>query len=680
MNRALELILSMSVSGGLLILALLLGRRLLGKKVSRQWQYYIWLAVIARLLLPFGPEASLMGSVRQAAGEAVVQAAHTEAPPPAAAPEIPAGQDGLPLPSEGPAETAGEYLWLIWLGAALGLLVRKATAYQSFVRYVAAGSVPVSDTALLDRLALAAEEAGVRRPVELWEAPAVSSPLLLGFFRPRIVLPRADVPAEQFRYIVLHELTHWRRRDPLYKWLVQVAVCLHWFNPLVHLMGREVSRACEFSCDEAVLARVGPDAARNYGGTLLEAMAAVGRYRSAPGAVTLSENVELLKERLGAIMSFHKKSPAVRSLTGLLTVCIVLGAVFLGVYPASARRDEPRLAPPPVGEETKQDASREEEEAGEDKSVSQAERYYEAGSLPLFQIAFSRLDAGEQEAWLERLYEDGAIAFFSTLTDDMSEEALERWLDRALEDGDWAFQSMLFSALDREDEFDGWKEQWEKDWEESLRAEYGPVGVTMDGKDFYYQGKLVNVFLDARPDSSFYTLDVNPAGTVSIRILRGEDGQVTGVALMTDAEVEALFGDMEDDEDWDEEEDWDEDEDWDEGGRIYHPEVLPICLEAVEAGETVWLGEYTLSEGDRLWYSFLAGTGNRMKVFFARDGQEDPVYWSVNNLRQAGEALICSANFTVEPPAGPGTYQLYLQAPEDALKNVIGTVSIAKAP
>ena len=70
-------------------------------------------------------------------------------------------------------------------------------------------------------------------------------------------LPSADIPGKDFRYIILHELMHYKRRDMFYKWLVQITVCLHWFNPLVHLMSREITKACEFSCDEAVLAKMG---------------------------------------------------------------------------------------------------------------------------------------------------------------------------------------------------------------------------------------------------------------------------------------------------------------------------------------------------------------------------------------------------------------------------------------
>ena len=66
MNAVLKIFLSMSVSGGLLILALLFGKRFLKDKISRQWQYYIWLVVILRLLLPFGPEVNLLGKTYQA--------------------------------------------------------------------------------------------------------------------------------------------------------------------------------------------------------------------------------------------------------------------------------------------------------------------------------------------------------------------------------------------------------------------------------------------------------------------------------------------------------------------------------------------------------------------------------------------------------------------------------------
>lgn len=691
MTEAMKVFLSMSVSGGLLILILLLEKRLLKDKISRQWQYYIWLAVILRLLLPFGPETSLMGTACQAIKQAAPlppQEAVLDMPDASPAPEAEWTQGstgGKPLLAAGNTGTQPvQYLWLVWLAAALGLLIRKVTVYQGFIRYLKAGLTPVSDMEMLDLLAGTAERAGVNRAVELCVNPLVSSPLLIGFFHPCIVLPSADVSPTDFQYIVLHELTHCKRGDMFYKWLVQVTVCLHWFNPLVHLMSREITRDCEFSCDEAVLAKMGDGSEQEYGKTLLDAMAAVGKYQENLGAVTLSENKQLLKERLGAIMNFKKKSTAVRILTGVLTACMICGAAFAGVYPtAAAVNHMPETPPAGAGKTTAQ------KETGSNSSRDSrmAEKYYEAGSLPLFQMVFCRLSEEAQSKWLDRIYADQNIAFmgaavnvldedcaaiqhlaesiykngdaayFSMMAYHMSDSVLESWLDRALEDNNWTIQSVLFNLLDRDEEFDKEKDKWEKEWEETQKKEYGAVGVTVDGKNYYYQGKLVNIFLDIRANKSFYTLNMNPAGTVNIKIVRNADNKITGVAYLTAEEITELFGD--DDEDG--------------------AEIIPVDLETVAAGETVFLGEYTLSIGDNIWYDISAETGAGMQVYFAKDEKAETVYWSVKNLRQKDEELRCALDTTAVSPAKPGTYKLFLRAVDGALGNVEGMVCITPA-
>ena len=107
----------------------------------------------------------------------------------------------------------------------------------------------------------------------------------------------------------------------------------------------------------------------------------------------------------------------------------------------------------------------------------------------------------------------------------------------------WDFQSMLFDKLDRNDEFDELKGGKEKEWGTAQEAEYQAVGVTMDGKDYYYQGKLVNIFLDIRANNSYYTLNMNPAGTVNVRIIRDTNNNITSVAYMTEAEAAELLSD-----------------------------------------------------------------------------------------------------------------------------------------
>lgn len=627
MNVFLKIFLSMSFSGGLLILALFWGKQFLKNKVSRQWQYYIWLIAILRLLLPFGPETSFMGKTYQAVEEAIYQAASLpqQQPPLNPSADVLSPTANLGADNENRNQPAQDltathplqnivsllinHTWLIWLVIALGMLIRKVTIYQDFLQYINAGLTPVSDIGILNRLSIVAEKAGIKKPIELYINPLISSPLMIGFFHPYIVFPSDNISEKDFQYIALHELMHYKRGDIFYKWLVQITVCLHWFNPLVHLMSREITKACEFSCDEAVLAKIGYDNAQDYGKTLLDAMAAVGRYKEHLGAVTLSGNKQFLKERLGAIMSSKKQSKAAKFLTAALTLCMIFATSFIGVYTMETSAGNARAASLPATSMAFMDGTgnniihvtRKDSNAmgiytsdsfntltpnisdsifapdnhPEKTSVSSAkiEQYYKDNSLPLFEIAFSRLDENAQKTWLEKLYADNEItffsvavhgldtnsslfstfsekayddeetAFFSILTDCMDKAKLDSWLDRALEDGKWAFQSILFDKLEQGDEFDELKDKYEKEQEEIQKAKYQEAGVTMDGKNYYYQGQLVNIFLDIRANKSCYTLNMNPAGSINIKVIRDADDNIAGVSYMTEAEATELLND-----------------------------------------------------------------------------------------------------------------------------------------
>ena len=368
MSEVLKVVLSLSLSGSLLILLLLLLRPLFKNRLSKRWQYYIWLVVVARLMLPFAPETNLIGALFQGIDKGVGQMELVT--PPAQQGDAAAPQDGLIPGGEtggqdspksesqeptGPADhpsrnlvaTLWQNLWLGWLVMALILFIRKVTVYQSFVKYIRAGCVEIADIDRLERFGKLVEQSKIKGSVELHANSLISSPLLIGFFRPCIVLPSADLAPVDFEYTILHELTHFKRWDMFYKWLVQFCVCVHWFNPLVYWMGREVDRACELSCDEAVIRALDLQGRRAYGDTLLNAMRAGGSYKDSIASVTLNESKELLKERLDAIMSFKRNSKAVISMTLILTLAICFGATYVGAYAAQVPTpDKPPIANP----------------------------------------------------------------------------------------------------------------------------------------------------------------------------------------------------------------------------------------------------------------------------------------------------------------------------------------------
>lgn len=321
-----KVFLSLSLSGSVLILVLLFFKYFFKNRFSRQWLYYIWLIAIGRLLLPFAPKKNLTGSTLLALDQTLAQ---TQSIVSASPYEM---QGSL----QQPIDLLTGHLWLIWLIGALLLLIRKVTVYQGFMRYIKAGQKPVTDPKLSERFLIAKNAAGVTAAVDLCVNPMVSSPMLTGLFRPCIIFPDAGIPDTEFHYTVLHELTHYKRLDLPYKWLVQLTLCLHWFNPLVHLMAREINNDCEFACDEAIIAKLSFPDLQNYGKTLLNAMDTAGNHKKTIVSVNLATNKQLLKERLGTIMNFRKKSKLAASAAFVFTFLFLLGSNALGAYTASA--------------------------------------------------------------------------------------------------------------------------------------------------------------------------------------------------------------------------------------------------------------------------------------------------------------------------------------------------------
>ena len=130
-----------------------------------------------------------------------------------------------------------------------------------------------------------------------------------------------------------------------YKWLIQIVVCAHWFNPFVYLLEKEVNKSCELSCDEKVIAVLDDKARREYGDTLISFLKSNNLYKSSLASVTLTEGAEQLKERLGAIMNFKKKNKPVVILTSILTLFLVISAIAIGVYTTDSGAANAHAAP-----------------------------------------------------------------------------------------------------------------------------------------------------------------------------------------------------------------------------------------------------------------------------------------------------------------------------------------------
>lgn len=346
-------LLRLSLYGSLLAGALLLSLACLRRRVSKAVAYYLWLPVLLRLCVPLGVTLSLpVLPTNPAAPAAPVVSAD---PPPsggAAPSSLPAegsedvwsAAPSLPAPTQSPQASAPDWsvpLTALWGAGALASLAWHTGSYLSLSKRVKRNALPPSPQALAVLREL--DPAG---RVALAECPLVGSPMLLGAVRPLIVLPMGIEGRERLSDVLAHELTHARRHDLLYKWFVATVTSLHWFHPLMILVRREIGRACELSCDEAVLRGLDDEGRRHYGQTLLD-LAAASPSRPGLLSVTLCEEKARLKERLIAIMEHRKKGAAAAALS-LLLILAVGGCAAVSALELAPAQTDSAAEPAPV--------------------------------------------------------------------------------------------------------------------------------------------------------------------------------------------------------------------------------------------------------------------------------------------------------------------------------------------
>ncbi|HOH89005.1 MAG: N-acetylmuramoyl-L-alanine amidase [Clostridia bacterium] len=341
MNNFFKIVLSMSVSGSILSLILFAVRPLIKRHFSKAWQYYIWLVVIFRLLIPYSPEASLVGNLFDMAETVGVEHAIYLVP---AIPDMEVRGNTLEqLPDYNPDEHAipqhgkgrtFEYLEYIWAFGVLLLFALRIFQYGSFICKVKAGSSIVKTAKVLDIFHQVENELRIKRKVSLCQSNLIKSPMLIGLLKPVIIIPENPLALGKLNYVFRHELIHFKHLDIWYKWLVQLTVCIHWFNPLVYIMSRQINNLCEFACDEAVSKELDAEGKMEYGNTIINVVSFDTAYKCKVFSMTLCEGKKNLKERLGAIMKAEKKSGRIILLSLVLIVVLCCTAVLLGTYSA----------------------------------------------------------------------------------------------------------------------------------------------------------------------------------------------------------------------------------------------------------------------------------------------------------------------------------------------------------
>lgn len=215
------------------------------------------------------------------------------------------------IPEEKAADGWKRICTAVWLAGVFGMLAYGAYDMVRLRRKIRGASLDCENVYLLE---------------------GVASPFVAGIVRPRIYLPYGLSQNER-EYVLLHERTHIKRGDPLFRALAYLALALHWFNPLVWVAFFVSCRDMEMSCDEQVLRRMGVEIKREYSNSLL-AMAQGGKLVT---NISLAFGEGDTGKRIRNVLNY-KKATAQVAAVGVLVVALAL--VALGTNPVERAEAE----------------------------------------------------------------------------------------------------------------------------------------------------------------------------------------------------------------------------------------------------------------------------------------------------------------------------------------------------
>lgn len=213
-------------------------------------------------------------------------------------------------------------IWAVWVCGLLLAAVRNLQKYREVKLLKENPRVSQSEyLAVFDRVK---KEVGVSRGVTLLLASDAETVCTIGVFRKYVIVPESGLTEEEIYFSLKHELIHVKRADVAWRYLGMFAVLLHWFNPLAYLYFYAMSLYCEQSCD-AILVQNLDRAARKRYGELIIKMSQDGGLGKWKYQTYLNGGKTMIKRRLINMLECGKKKRFERVVSLALGMIILFG-------------------------------------------------------------------------------------------------------------------------------------------------------------------------------------------------------------------------------------------------------------------------------------------------------------------------------------------------------------------
>lgn len=220
-------------------------------------------------------------------------------------------------------------IWMIGVFTMLTLIIRSAL----HLYYLKQSALPLQNLNIRKLYNRCLDEMNIKKEIPIFSTAFLKSPIIVGLLNPRIYLPIqliSDFSESDIRYMLLHELQHYRYKDALANHLMNFAGVLYWFNPFVWYALKEMHNDREIACDTSVLKMLETESYKDYGNTLINFAEKVS-VSTFPFAAGLSGNMKQMKRRITNIASYE--NPTFCKKVKNTIVFLLIATLLLGFTP-----------------------------------------------------------------------------------------------------------------------------------------------------------------------------------------------------------------------------------------------------------------------------------------------------------------------------------------------------------
>lgn len=220
-------------------------------------------------------------------------------------------------------------IWLVGILAMILLMIKSVSRLNAIKK----SALPLQNKTVRILYHNCLKEMKIKRNIPVYSTAFLKSPVIVGLFNPRIYLPIhliSDFNAADMRYMLLHELQHYRHKDALANYLMNFFGVLYWCNPCVWYALKEMRNEREVACDTSVLKLLDESDYEDYGNTLINFAEKVS-LTPFPFAAGISGSMKQMQQRIANISSYKKPS-VFRKITGF-TAFVTIGVILFGLAP-----------------------------------------------------------------------------------------------------------------------------------------------------------------------------------------------------------------------------------------------------------------------------------------------------------------------------------------------------------